>query len=320
MIPEHDFFIRGDGNLSVEEMAKMVGIRSDQFVVDKTEWSYRHMIQSAEHIWSDYGDQVHGSGWQETSRAVYEVRRWEVIDGWRIRFSVNAYPKDVAQAKVWFENGPENSLGVIDSLKTEKYKNFLDEAGKEKQKRTTEEFEKKVTSHELWPFVCAAGIGGLSFGWPYQLSAPEKFIAAFRKGEELKRQNPVKFVYGKKFQLSFDERFRWQGSTGRQHNWVVEPNGESRTPDMRKFDNNGRSRTDGHECWNYILSDELVLVWEKEFTASPHSFRVVHRPKNITPEQKQRALEFEEFAEKEFRSAVGVSGKRSPGIGDGFGL
>jgi hypothetical protein len=130
--------------------------------------------------------------------------------------------------------------------------------------------------------------------------------------------NPAKFFFGKtSFYLSFEERFRWQGNTGRQHNWVITPNGEERAS-SRRFDNNGRSSSDGLEKWEYILPDELVLIWEKEYTASPHIFKVVHKPPNITVEQKKKINELEEFAENQFKNAVGISGKRSPGIGDGF--
>jgi len=300
-------------------MAELVGIRPDQFVVDKSEWIYRQKITDAECIWSDYKDQVHGNGNVEVSSAEYETRRWIIIKSWVIRFSADARPKDVAQAKIWLEEGPINKLGNIDYKKTEAVKKEINKAASEKRRKAFAQFERKVKSHKLWEYVVAAGVTeGLYFSASFGFACnPEKFLAAFHKGEELQKRNPFRNGQGKLF---LEQRFRWSGNTGRQHTWVITPQGEKRAPDFREFDNNGRSRSDGIERWNYVLPDELVLVWEKEYTASPHIFKVMHRPANITPEQKQKILEFEQFAENEFKNTVGISGKRSPGIEDGFKL
>lgn len=321
MVPEKKFFIRKDGSLSIKEMTEIVGIRSDQFVEDAVNWHYKHLIKESEGIWSDYRDQVHGNGWQVVESAQYEVRHWHVVDGWRIKFSAGARAEDVAQAKVWLEEGPTNKLGVLDAEKTKKYKNRIYAAEREKQEKTTNEFTGRITSHKLWRYVCAVGEAEkLSFNHPLFCNDAEgeKFLVAFQKGEELCEENPVKFYEGKELHLCLSQRFRWTGQTGRQHSWVITPGGEKRIPDNREFGNNGRSDYDGVETWDYILPDELVLVWSKEYTASPHEFEVVHKPANITPGQKEKIKEIEEFVFNEFKNAVGISGKKSPGIGDGF--
>lgn len=117
------------------------------------------------------------------------------------------------------------------------------------------------------------------------------------------------------------------GATNAGEAWVIGPNGMERECDLVDTmvcgSNSKRYHQsyEGDHVWNQILPGELVLYWSHAYTAAPHKFEVIYRPKTLTEAQLERVAEIQNGIEEQFFGKAGLASARScPSIGQGWGL
>ncbi|MFA5812893.1 MAG: hypothetical protein WC862_00005 [Patescibacteria group bacterium] len=113
--------------------------------------------------------------------------------------------------------------------------------------------------------------------------------------------------------------YRVMGATGNCDYWVVRPDGALRDPDGISY--RKRYTSEGNKQWRLVGPEELALSWSKGCTADPHRFAINKLPAGgCTAEQLATVEHLEREISKRFEGAVGMSGKPSPGIGEGWNL
>ena len=111
--------------------------------------------------------------------------------------------------------------------------------------------------------------------------------------------------------------------TGCSKGWVIRPDGSERKRDDLVNEDSRRARRydEGYEVWRQICVGELVIAWEKAYTAAPHNFEVIYRPETLTEAQLEHVAEIQEQLENEWAGLTGLaSHEPSPSIGQGWGL
>lgn len=110
---------------------------------------------------------------------------------------------------------------------------------------------------------------------------------------------------------------RTNGMTGRSIAYVIGADGELVEPSESGY------RRDDDKTWGpEVLSEDMViLTHEKAYTAAPHEFGVRYEPpQGITEKQLERIEAIQKSIAEEWDGAIGMSGKKSPSIGDGWGF
>ena len=110
---------------------------------------------------------------------------------------------------------------------------------------------------------------------------------------------------------------RTNGMTGRSIAYVIGADGELVEPSESGY------RRDDDKTWGPEVLDEsmVILTHKKAYTAAPHEFGVRYEPpQGITREQLERIEVIQKSIAEEWDDAVGMSGKESPSIGDGWGF
>ena len=110
---------------------------------------------------------------------------------------------------------------------------------------------------------------------------------------------------------------RTNGRTGRSIAYVIGADGELIEPSKSGY------RRDDDKTWGpEVLSEDMViLTHEKAYTAAPHEFGVRYEPpQGITEKQLERIEAIQKSIAEEWDGAIGMSGKESPSIGDGWGF
>ena len=110
---------------------------------------------------------------------------------------------------------------------------------------------------------------------------------------------------------------RTNGMTGRSIAYVIGADGELVEPSKSGY------RRDGYKTWGPEVLDEgmVILTHKKSYTAAPHEFGVRYEPpQGITEEQLNRIEAIQKSIAEEWDGAIGMSGKESPSIGDGWGF
>ncbi len=110
---------------------------------------------------------------------------------------------------------------------------------------------------------------------------------------------------------------RTNGRTGRSIAYVIGTDGELIEPSKSGY------RRDDDKTWGpEVLSEDMViLTHEKAYTAAPHEFGVRYEPpQGITEKQLERIEAIQKSIAEEWDGAIGMSGKESPSIGDGWGF
>lgn len=110
---------------------------------------------------------------------------------------------------------------------------------------------------------------------------------------------------------------RTNGMTGRSIAYVISPDGELVEPSESGY------RRDDYKTWGPEVLNEgvVILTHEKAYTAAPHEFGVRYEPpQGITEEQLERIEAIQKSIAKEWGGTIGMSGKESPSIGDGWGF
>lgn len=117
------------------------------------------------------------------------------------------------------------------------------------------------------------------------------------------------------------------GATNAGKAWVISSSGMDRECDFvdtmvcgsnsKKY----HQSYEGDHVWNQILPGELVIYWSHAYTAAPHVFEVIYRPKILTEAQLERVAEIQNELEEKFFGKSGLTGTRTcPSIGQGWGL
>ena len=110
---------------------------------------------------------------------------------------------------------------------------------------------------------------------------------------------------------------RTNGMTGRSIAYVISPDGELVEPSESGY------RRDDYKTWGPEVLDEsmVILTHKKAYTAAQHEFGVRYEPpQGITREQLERIEAIQKSIAKEWDGTIGMSGKESPSIGDGWGF
>ena len=110
---------------------------------------------------------------------------------------------------------------------------------------------------------------------------------------------------------------RTNGMTGRSIAYVISPDGELVEPSESGY------RRDDYKTWGPEVLNEgvVILTHEKAYTAAPHEFGVRYEPpQGITEEQLERIEAIQKSIAEDWDNAIGMSGKESPSIGDGWGF
>lgn len=116
--------------------------------------------------------------------------------------------------------------------------------------------------------------------------------------------------------VNFGGDFRMAGRTGNNQFWVICQDGSERAPDEVW----GNSQS-GMRRWNVVGPDELAIAWSKAFTAAEHEFRVIKTPAGgCTPAQLDTVERIEREIDARWAGVTGMSGKKSPDVGTGWGL
>jgi hypothetical protein len=117
--------------------------------------------------------------------------------------------------------------------------------------------------------------------------------------------------------VDFGGKYCWGGATNQSRHWVIQPDGQERTPDSSPRERSG----DGSDHWRLVAPQELAISWIKAYTAADHEFIVNKLPQGgCTKEQLATVERIERKISERFDGATGMSGKPSPGVGDGWGL
>jgi hypothetical protein len=131
----------------------------------------------------------------------------------------------------------------------------------------------------------------------------------FRKLEELLAAGEIL--------LNFGGKHRWGGSTNQSRQWVIQPDGQERAPDSSPRERNG----DGSNVWKIVESGELAISWSKIDTGSDHEFFVHKLPVGgCTTQQLLTVERLENEIAQRFDGSVGMSGRTSPTVGNGWNL
>lgn len=110
---------------------------------------------------------------------------------------------------------------------------------------------------------------------------------------------------------------RTNGRTGRSIAYVISPDGELVEPSESGY------RRDDDKTWGPEVLDEsmVILTHKKAYTAAQHEFGVRYEPpQGITREQLERIEAIQKSIAEEWDGTIGMSGKESPSIGDGWGF
>lgn len=110
---------------------------------------------------------------------------------------------------------------------------------------------------------------------------------------------------------------RTNGRTGRSIAYVIGADGELVEPSESGY------RRDDDKTWGPEVLDEgmVILTHEKAYTAAQHEFGVRYEPpQGITRKQLKQIETIQKSIAKEWNGAIGMSGKESPSIGDGWGF
>ena len=110
---------------------------------------------------------------------------------------------------------------------------------------------------------------------------------------------------------------RTNGMTGRSIAYVIGADGELVEPSESGY------RRDDDKTWGPEVLNEgvVILTHEKAYTAAPHEFGVRYEPpQGITEEQLERIEAIQKSIAEEWDGTIGMSGKESPSIGDGWGF
>lgn len=119
--------------------------------------------------------------------------------------------------------------------------------------------------------------------------------------------------------VDFGGHFRVMGATGQAQFWVIRPDGAERDPDEVEY--RKRYTSEGDKYWRLVGPGELAISWFKGCTAASHEFIVNKLPAaGCTGDQLAAVSRLEAEISPRFASAVGMSGTRSPGIGNGWNL
>lgn len=176
------------------------------------------------------------------------------------------------------------------------------------------------------------GVVFLNRGYPYSDEGVIYFVSSLVAkekdllDEKIKAQE--KILYEKERQkaveLGLPSNIRiWcrrGGRTNAGDGWVIGKDGKER--DCTSWYNpRPRHTGEGDKIWEQILEDELVLQWSKANSSAEHEFKVVFCPKNLTENQRERVFEIQKEIEENWKDARGLaSGKKSPSVGQGWGL
>lgn len=110
------------------------------------------------------------------------------------------------------------------------------------------------------------------------------------------------------------------GATNCGQSWIIRPDGSLREPDSMDCPR-PRHSDEGTQKWNLVETDELALSWSKAYTAAPHEFVVSKLPAGgLTEAQRETVKRLEQELVEQFDGAVGMSGRTSPSVGNGWGL
>lgn len=110
---------------------------------------------------------------------------------------------------------------------------------------------------------------------------------------------------------------RTNGMTGRSIAYVIGADGELVEPSESGY------RRDDYKTWGPEVLNEgvVILTHEKACTAALHEFGVRYEPpQGITEEQLNRIEAIQKSIAEDWDNAIGMSGKESPSIGDGWGF
>lgn len=110
---------------------------------------------------------------------------------------------------------------------------------------------------------------------------------------------------------------RTNGRTGRSIAYVIGADGELVEPSESGY------RRDDDKTWGPEVLDEgmVILTHEKAYTAAQHEFGVRYEPpQGITRKQLKQIEAIQKSIAEEWNGAIGMSGKESPSIGDGWGF
>ena len=110
---------------------------------------------------------------------------------------------------------------------------------------------------------------------------------------------------------------RTNGMTGRSIAYVIGADGELVEPSESGY------RRDDDKTWGPEVLNEgvVILTHKKAYTAAPHEFGVRYEPpQGITEKQLERIEAIQKSIAEEWDGAIGMSGKESPSIGDGWGF
>ena len=110
---------------------------------------------------------------------------------------------------------------------------------------------------------------------------------------------------------------RTNGRTGRSIAYVIGTDGELIEPSKSGY------RRDDDKTWGPEVLDKsmVILTHKKAYTADPHEFGVRYEPpQGITEKQLERIEAIQKSIAEEWDGAIGMSGKESPSIGDGWGF
>ncbi|MFZ1258355.1 MAG: helicase-related protein [Candidatus Saccharimonas sp.] len=120
---------------------------------------------------------------------------------------------------------------------------------------------------------------------------------------------------------------RAAGATRRGMGWVIQADGSLRPADTVPTDRYNRSgEPDGMLIWDQIRPGELVVSWGKADVISPHSFKVIHVPKEgLTDAQLQQVRAIEDGIDRAWSSYNDRKNdprgdRSSPPVGRGWGL
>ena len=105
--------------------------------------------------------------------------------------------------------------------------------------------------------------------------------------------------------------------TGRSIAYVIGADGELVEPSESGY------RRDDDKTWGPEVLDKsmVILTHKKAYTAAQHEFGVRYEPpQGITGEQLERIEAIQKSIAEDWDNAIGMSGKESPSIGDGWGF
>ena len=122
-----------------------------------------------------------------------------------------------------------------------------------------------------------------------------------------------------KILVDFGGHFRTMGATKNAQYWVIEPDGLEREPD--EISHRKGYLSEGDKKWRQVNPEELAISWFKSYTAAEHVFFVDRLPDNgCTSEQLATVARLEQEISAYYDKSVGLTGKTSPEIGDGWNL